>query len=114
MNLNGKTFNPGELRTAVTICSRTVVTDAGGFQRPSYATAKAVYAKWVNAHGAETVQAGTTGAELAATVTIRYYASLDTTHAIKKGSDYYEILSIDDIQERHEYMELRVKRVEAG
>jgi len=114
MNLNGKTMNPGELRTPVSICSRSVTTDTGGFPRPSWTVAKAVLAKWRNAHGAETAQANTTGAELPATVTIRYYANLDTTYAIKKGSEYYEVLSIDDIEERHEYMELKVRRVEAG
>jgi SPP1 family predicted phage head-tail adaptor len=114
MNLNGKVSNPGELRVPVTLQSRSVTPDAGGFQAPTWATIAEVMAKWSGAHGAEAWTAASIGAEQPATVLIRYQADLDTTCSVLKGTDIFEIVSIDDIQERHEYMELKVKRMRAG
>jgi SPP1 family predicted phage head-tail adaptor len=114
MNLNGKVINPGELRTSVALKSRTVSVETGGARRPTYTTIKTVWAKWTNAHGNELVSADGINAEAPATVLIRYTSGIDTTCAIDKGGLLYEILSIDDIQERHEYMELKVKRIKEG
>jgi SPP1 family predicted phage head-tail adaptor len=114
MILNGKPINPGELRTQVTLQSRTVSMETGGFQVPIWSTLATVWAKWTNVHGSEVWAAQTAQAEAPATVLIRYRNDLDTTCAVLKGSDRYEILSIDDIQERHEYMELKVQLARAG
>ena len=114
MNLFGKVTNPGELRTPVTLQSRTNATDLGGFNSPSWSTIAAVWAKWVGVHGSEAWTAQTVQAESAATVTIRYLAGIDTTCSLLLGSDRYEIVSIDDIQMRHEYLELKVKRMRPG
>ena len=114
MNLNGRVTNPGELRTSVTLQSRTVSTETGGFKTPSWSTIATVWAKWVNAHGMEAWAAQTAQAEAAATVTIRYLAGVDTTCAVLLGSERYEIVSIDNIQQRGEYLELKVQRMKAG
>lgn len=114
MNLNGKVFNPGELRTKITLKKRTVSSDNGGFQLPGWSNIKEVKSKWINVHGAEGWTANMAGAEMPATVTIRYRSDVDATCAVEKGTLLYEIVSIDDIQERHEYMELKVKRMGSG
>ena len=114
MNLNGRVINPGELRTPVTLQSRAAGTDAGGFQSPTWSTIAAVMAKWTGVHGAEAWTAQTVEAQRAATVLIRYLAGVDETCAVLLGSDRYEIVSIDDIQQRHEYLELKVKLARAG
>jgi SPP1 family predicted phage head-tail adaptor len=114
MNLAGRPTNPGDLRTSITLQSRTVATDAGGFQTVTYADIAIVLSKWENVHGTEAWQTSTIGAEMAATVTIRYNASVDTTCYVLKGADRYEIVSMDDIRDRHEYMELKVKRLVGG
>jgi SPP1 family predicted phage head-tail adaptor len=114
MNLGGKTTNPGELRTAVALQSRTVSSGTGGFQTPTWSTIATVWSKWTNAHGPEVWAAQSVQAEAPATVLIRYYAGLDPTWAVLKGSDRYEIVSVDDIFERHEYMELKVRKMRAG
>jgi SPP1 family predicted phage head-tail adaptor len=111
MNLNGKTTNPGELRTPITLQTPSISTDAGGAQRPTYATLAVVKAKWVNAHGAEVWQSQAAQAVSPATVLIRYRGDVTTGCTILKGGQLYEIVSLDDIQERHEYLELKVKRV---
>jgi hypothetical protein len=77
-------------------------------------------AKWINVHGSEAWAAaaaqGGPGPEAvqAATVTIRGRSDVDVTCAVLKGSTRYEIVSIDDIQERHELIEIKVQRMRAG
>jgi len=115
MNLNGRPSNPGELRTLVTLKKRTVTTSTGGFQKPVYDTTIAtVYAKWVNAHGSEALSAGTLDAVRTATVTIRYRDDVDESCAVVKGTEVFEIVSMDNIQERNEYLELKVKLPKEG
>jgi SPP1 family predicted phage head-tail adaptor len=114
MNLNGKVINPGELRTSITLQQRSATGDVGGFVVPGWSTLATVWARWQNAHGAEVWTAQSVQAEQAATVLIRYRTGLDTTCAVLNGSDQYEIVSIDDIQNRHEYLELKVKRMRSG
>lgn len=114
MNLNGKTFNPGDLRKSVKLQRRVVTTGTGGFQTVTWTDIATVWAKWENVHGSEAWAANSLQAEQPATVTIRYRSDVDTTCAVLKGSDRYEIVSMDDIRERHEYIELKVKRITVG
>jgi SPP1 family predicted phage head-tail adaptor len=114
MQLNGKVINPGEMRTRISLQQRSVSTETGGFQTPTWTTLATVWARWVNAHGAEALSAASMGAEQAATVLIRWRSGLDTTCAVLKGSERYEIVSLDNIQERGEFIELKVKRMRSG
>ena len=114
MKLNGKVSNPGEMRTRITLQSRSVSTETGGFQTPTWSTIAQVWARWVNAHGAEAWTAASLQAEQAATVTIRYRTGIDLTCAVLKGSERFEIVSMDNIQERSEYIELKVQRMRSG
>lgn len=114
MNLNGRTINPGELRTLVTLQSRSVSFDSGGFQTPGWATIATVWARWTNVHGSEAWTASSLQAEQPATVLIRYQTGVDTTCAVLKGSDRFEVVSVDNIQERNEYLELKVRRMRSG
>lgn len=115
MNLNGKTINPGELRTPVLLAPRTVSTETGGFPKaaPNTASQVSAWAKWTNVHGSEAWTASSQGIEQAATVLIRYNSSLDESWYISKdnGVSWYEIVSMDNIQQRGEFIELKVKRV---
>jgi len=114
MNLNGKVTNPGELRTQITLQTRTSTEDAGGFPVPGWSTLATVWAKWQNVHGSEVWAAQSVQADAPATVLIRYLTGLDTTCAVLKGSDRFEIVSIDDILEQHEYLELKVQMARSG
>jgi SPP1 family predicted phage head-tail adaptor len=109
MIIGSKVTNPGEMRTQITLGTRTVATGAGGFQTDTFVSFATVWAKWTNIYGQETWQAAALNASKPATVLIRYNASLDETCLIQKGSDVYEIVSIDNIGERGEYMELKVR-----
>lgn len=114
MNLNGRPTNPGDLRTQVIIKTRTTTADANGFMVPAWSTLATLWAKWSNVHGSEVWVANAEGAEGAATVTIRYNSSIETTCAVELAGKLYEIVSVDDVMNRHEYMELKVRRMKAG
>lgn len=114
MLINGRPINPGELRTEITLKSRTETISAGGFAQPGWSTIATVKCRWTGAHGSEVWSAQAVQAEGAATVLIRYNSGVNTTGAVLLGSDLYEIVSVDDIQQRHEWMELKVKRMKAG
>lgn len=113
MNLNGRVTNPGELRTKITLQQRDT-SQTGGFLQPVWSDIATVWAKWVNLHGAEVWASQSIGAEQAATVTIRYRTGVDCTCAVLNGSERYEIVAVDDIQARHEYLELKVTRMRSG
>lgn len=114
MIIGSKVTNPGELRTTVTFLSRGITVNAGGFQVADLVEIDTVKVKWINVHGPETWQAQSVQAESAATLVRRYRSGLDTTCLARKGSDLYEIVSVDDIGERHEYIELKVKKWAPG
>lgn len=114
MIINGRVFNPGELRTPVTFLERGITVNPGGFQVADLVEIDTVKVKWTNAHGAETWQAQSMQAESLATLVRRYRSGLDTTCLVQKGSDLYEIVSNDNIQERGEYLEIKVKRWRPG
>lgn len=114
MNLNGRTINPAEMRTRVVLKRRTVVNQPGGFQVPTYVRVAEVWSRWLGVHGAEVWASEAINAVGAATVLIRYRAGIDTTIVAEMGGDDYEVVSVDNIQQRNEYIELKVKRAGAG
>jgi SPP1 family predicted phage head-tail adaptor len=114
MNINGIPTNPGELRTPITLQTRTISTASGGFQSPTYSTLATVWAKWVNVHGTEVWASQSVEAVAPATVFIRYRNDVDNTCIVLKDSKIYEIISIDDVRNMHEYLELKVVYVRSG
>ncbi len=114
MKIGNNVTNPGELRTSIVLKSRTVTIDAGGFQVPGWSTIATVWAKWTNVHGQEAWIAQTAQAGQAATLLIRYRSDVDPTYAVFKGSDRWDIVSMDNIGERNEYIELKVIRKREG
>lgn len=134
MLINGKPFNPGELKTPVVLAKKMLTKDAGGFQKDEYEFIAELKAKWVNVHGNEAWLANAQGAIKGATVTVRYRSDVDETCVIVLGSTVeevindedvltgwtftggviFEIVSMDNIQQLNEYIEFKVKTVKAG
>ncbi len=114
MNLNGHVTNPGELRTRITIERRDVDADAGGFPQADWKPVAQVWAKWVNVHGAEVWTASAVQAMAAATVLIRYRQDVDQTCSLVKAGQRFEIVSVDNLRERGEYLELKVQQMRSG
>ena len=112
MILGGRVINPGDLRTRITLKARAVSTETGGFQRPTWPTTIAVvWAKWNNVHGSEVWAADANQVTQPATALIRYRADVDETCAVDREGKIYEVVSVDDIENRHEFMELALKAV---
>lgn len=111
---NGKPFNPGELRTRITLLRPSVSVETGGFTVPGYETDGEVWTRWQNAHGAEVWAAQAVQAVAPATVLMRYRAEIDTTWRVQLGEAVYEIVSLDNLFQRGELLELKVRRVVNG
>lgn len=114
MKIGSKVTNPGEMRTKITLQSRTVAVGTGGFQTSTLTTIASVWAKWVGVHGSEAWAANSVNAQRSATVLIRYRDDIDETCVLVLDGENYEIVSMDDIQQRHEYIELKVQLVKSG
>ena len=114
MRIGNTVTNPGELRTRITLHQRAVTTKSGGFKKPSLTKIEDVWAKWTNVHGQEAWLANSVQANAPATVLIRYNAVLDSTCVVEKDGKFFEIVSLDVIGERVEYIELKVKLWQPG
>ncbi len=111
MIIGSKVTNPGELRTEVTFLERQVTTNAGGFQVDNLVEIDTVKVKWTNAHGQEVWAAESIQAEAPATVVRRYRTGIDATCLLRKGTQLFEIVSPpDNISERGEWLEMKVRR----
>ena len=71
-----------------------------------------VLCKWVNAHGTEVFSAMQLQLREPATLTMRYSPLIDATMLVYKGKDPrpYEIISVDNVEERGQWLELKVQR----
>lgn len=117
-----KYANPGELRTPVYFfgINRTVdaegvpeesplsvFTDASGNPAP-------IMAKWVNLHGSEVFTAMQLKLREPVTLTLRYSPLLlDKKLTVTQDPDdinAYEIISIDDVENRHIWLEMKIQR----
>ncbi len=115
MKIGNFTTNPGEMRTKIDLLKRTDVVDASGFKTESNELVATVWARWQSLFGDEVWAAAAQGVKTGATVRIRYRDDVDATMRIRKDNQVYEIVSHpEDIQERHEYLEFKVSRLEAG
>lgn len=82
-----------------------VFTDGAGRERP-------VHCKWVNAHGTEVFSAMQLQIREPATLTMRYSPLVGAAMLVYKGRDPrpYEIISVDNVEDRGKWLELKVQR----
>lgn len=111
-----KNANAGELRTAVYFMRIERKTDAEGYPHEpevnAFGEQKSVLCKWVNAHGTETFNAMQLELREPATLTVRYSPLINETLLVYKGTDPepYEIISVDNVEERNVWLEIKVQR----
>ena len=111
-----KYANPGELRTPVVFKKVTRTVNANGFPAETETAlfgGKPVMCKWVNAHGTEVWAQAQQEVRDRAALTLRYSPELtdETLLAYRAGDDKpYEIVSCDDVENRHAWIELTVQR----
>lgn len=111
-----KYANAGDLRTPVYFKSVARTTGDNGYPTETetnvFGAGKAVFCKWVNAHGTEVMTAMELDVKEPATITMRYSPLIVPTLIVYRGTDAdpYEIISIDDVEERHVWLEVKVRR----
>jgi head-tail adaptor len=118
-----KFANAGELRTPIIVEDLTSTSDSEGYDTKAwvnvFGTGQTYRVKWVNAHGTEVFEAMRMDLNEPATLTARYSDLITPECRILKASDassadkeklYYEIISFDDVENRHEWLEIKVKR----
>ena len=108
----------GELRTRIQVFDKPdgQPTDKDGY--PSSAPVNVFgeggsrRCKWVNAHGREVYDAKQAGVEEPATLTMRYTKKVTPTCLVYHSGDPrpYEVLSINDVEDRHVWLEVKVQR----
>lgn len=105
-----------DLRTRITFQEPTITKDPGGAQKTTYAnvgTNPTVWAQWINDHGQELVSSDAQKLVQNATVRIRHRSDIAETWRVMKGGEVWQIFSIDLVQGRNRWVELRVERVKA-
>lgn len=88
----------------------------GGFKSTAYVSILPRYVRaiWENAHGSEAIVAASQQYQDPATVTVRYRSGITPKLRVCMRGDEarpYEVVSLNDIDNRHEYVELKVRRV---
>lgn len=105
--------NSGDLRTRITFQKPTLTQDDGGAQVVSWANVPSnptVYARWINAHGAEVVGSDALRSVQRALVTVRHREDILATCRVLKDGQAWNILSIDPVQGKNRYIELLVEQ----
>ena len=109
-----KYANPGELRTLVKFCQIRRESDADAVyqEMPFDVFGGPIKVKWVNPHGTDALMAMQMQLREPATITCRYSAKITADCVVFKGDDPapYDIISIDNVEERCRWMEIKVQR----
>ncbi|MBQ8616388.1 MAG: head-tail adaptor protein [Clostridia bacterium] len=113
-----KSANAGELRTPVYVKRIVRTRDEDGYPHEEmvnvFGESVTLRVKWVNVHGSDAYIAMQQQIREPATLTSRYSPRIKNDCLIFKGDDPqpFEIESIDNVEERNEWLEIKVKRRE--
>lgn len=114
-------MNIGKLNKKVIIEERIQAVDENGFMIEQWSEKATVYGSITNIHGKELIDnIDQMSTNTYKRIKIRYKKYLDETlyldvthnFRIKYNNSYWDITSIDDIQDRHEYMEILITKIE--
>jgi len=119
-----KEANAGELRTPVIVEAFTDTTDSDGYKSKAWANVfgddQTLKVKWVNAHGVEVYESMRLELREPATLTARFSPLITPECRILKAVDankedaeqlYYEIISLDNVEDRDQWLEIKVQRM---
>ena len=116
-----KSANPGEMKTRIIVQALHAGVDADGFPTETWESvfldsegnALPVRCKWVNAHGTDVFLNMQLDLKDVATITMRYTPLINQRCRILHESDPkpYEIISIDNVDDSREWLEIKVKRL---
>ena len=106
--------NAGEMRTKITIKNpKYTIQDGFGIKEFVNAFTRPLWCKWVNAHGAEIYQAAELRLREPATITMRYSPLVTVESRIwrERDTDPYEVISINNVNDRCEFFFFFLQRV---
>lgn len=115
-------MNAGELRTKIRI-QYAKKTGSGSFAKEEWVDIggqsaadepRYIFAKWVNVHGSEAWIAASVQAQRAATVTIRFNERVNEAYRVLLGDMVYSIVSLDNIRQTGQWLEIKVKAAVNG
>lgn len=120
-----KRISAGDLRTRIYIRKTVKHVDGEGvagmrevsiFTDPPDRPERVYHCKWVSAYGVEAVAAMQFQIEEPATLTMRYSPLIQPDQLIYKLGDPvpYEIISVNDVEDRHCWLEVKVHRRRAA
>ena len=101
----------GELRHQVALQAPAKTFDSEGQEVITWTTVATVRAAVVPLTGREYFETRAVNAELTHKVTIRYRRGVKATWRVLYGSRALEVVSVADVEERHERLELMCKEV---
>jgi SPP1 family predicted phage head-tail adaptor len=99
----------GDLNQRITIQSQTRTSDGMGGWTETWATLATVWAAVWPVSAREILKAGQTSMEITHRIKIRYRAGVDPSYRILFGTRYFSIMSIINVGERGEWLELLCK-----
>lgn len=102
----------GDLRHRITLQKYNETTDDEGFSTQEWQDIATVWASVENLFGREYWQAAAIQAENTVKFIIRYRKDVTTDMRIQFQGQQYEIISIDNIKYKNEYIEIKAKEVE--
>lgn len=107
-----KSARAGERRTLIRVEAPVAGTDRDGFPKSGPAEILTKWCKWVNAHGSEVYDARRAGVTEPAALTMRYTDRITADCLIYRGRDPrpYEVISVNDVENGHVWLEVRVQR----
>lgn len=107
-----KSARIGEMHTKITVKALTPGMDADGYPTEKWTDVFTVWCNWKNAHGTELYETMRLDLKEVATITMRYSDKINQRCQIFRESDTepYEIISIDNVEDKRRFLEIKVKR----
>lgn len=116
--MTAKSVNAGELRTHVIVQSVTKTPDGSGNFTQAWAnvftSGVSVGSKWTYAHGIEATENKRLGLGKKAALIMRYSPLITETCRILRGTETWEIESVDNIGYGNAWIEVKIKQTEAA
>lgn len=116
-----KSARSGDMSTRITVKKPAKTINANGVTAITWASVFTSYVrcKWVNSYGVETVRNNRLDLAQYAVATMRYTSLIDETCRIWKEADTsdataWEVVSINDVEDKHAFIEIYLRRAVVG
>lgn len=105
--------NPGELNKRIEFYAKSATTDGDGFYSDTETLYYSCFAKFSRTSGTEMMKAGADMSEVNARFLIRYpkTKTIIESLVLKYNGNTYEIVFVNDYEDKHEYIEIFTKLV---